>query len=427
MAVTAAALAVGYATYTLLRKSVSVASPSLQRALRLTKGDLGFINTAFSVSCGASKFLGALFIVPRSSGRIFAVGLLMTSLLNVAFASCTSVCALAAVWCLAGVVQGLSWPALSHVVPRRFAPATLGRVWSVVVTAGNLGYLVGPFLLLPLLTLHGWRGPVVGSACAAAAVSAGVTALLWDDTTDAAADGTPAGKDSAAATAATAATQQPGVLAQARNLSFWLIVVANCLAVFLLNGMASWTWLYLIDAHRASPARSAEMMLWNEVGGIVGSLACGAVSDALGGRRCLTALLFACVCFPGYWVFPSPLPDGTGGTGDSPLPAFASMYDARLRLALFAMGCGVNGPKTLLAIAVRDVVPRDAVGAAVGVVGLVGQAGAAASGYGLGRVLERHGWPRYLEVLHHCTAALAATLLAAVLVAPNAPKHTKQD
>ena len=49
------------------------------------------------------------------------------------------------------------------------------------------------------------------------------------------------------------------------------------------------------------------------------------------------------------------------------------------------------------------------------------------SGYGLGHVIERHGWPRYLDMLHRCTAALAATLLAAVWSLPRVNKRTKQE
>ena len=47
--------------------------------------------------------------------------------------------------------------------------------------------------------------------------------------------------------------------------------------------------------------------------------------------------------------------------------------EGKLRLCLFLLGCGINGPKTLLSIAVRDAVSKDILGAAGGVFGLVGQ------------------------------------------------------
>ena len=367
MALTAAALAIGYATSTLLRKSVTIAAPALSNEFHLSKEDLGLVNTCFAVACGASKFVGALLIAPPASDRVFAVGLLLTALLNVVFAACNHVFSFSLVWFLAGIVHGLSLPALTHVVPRRYPTATLGRVWSVVITAGNVGYLVGPFLLLPLLTRYGWQGPVMGSGCAGLVVSVAVAAVLWGSKgAGDEAEAIPVSKD-AVPQQQQQQEQQQLIFAQARNPSFWLIIIANCLTVFLLNGMASWTGLFLMEAHHASPARAAEMMLWNEVGGLAGSLACGAVSDVLGGRRCLAALLFACVCLPGYWAFPLP-PD--------PLTFVAHhiyTYDARLRFALLAMGFGINGPKTLLCIAVRDVVPKEAVGVAGGVLGLVGQ------------------------------------------------------
>ena len=126
------------------------------------------------------------------------------------------------------------------------------------------------------------------------------------------------------------------------------------------------------------------------------SVLCLCVSS--GGRRCLTCLIFTLMCLPAFWWLPSPsiyLQQPTTSNSlfhglfiPSLLPeslfyqsiACISMIiewlsgcEGKLRLCLFLLGCGINGPKTLLSIAVRDAVSKEILGAAGGVFGLVGQ------------------------------------------------------
>ena len=90
-------------------------------------------------------------------------------------------------------------------------------------------------------------------------------------------------------------------------------------------------------------------------------------------------------------------------------------WDIRMRACLFALGLGINGPKTMLSMAVRDAVPREIAATAGGVFGLVGQLGASASGYGLGHALELYGWGSFVHTLHHATVLLVALLLPPAL------------
>jgi hypothetical protein len=76
-----------------------------------------------------------------------------------------------------------------------------------------------------------------------------------------------------------------------------------------------------------------------------------------------------------------------------------------LSVALFVAGAGVNGPKTMCGLEVRERFPG-ASGSSGALLGLLGQLGAAAAGYPLTRVHEAYGgWDgTYLAVL--CCAVL---------------------
>jgi hypothetical protein len=200
------------------------------------------------------------------------------------------------------------------------------------------------------------------------------------------------------------------------TINLWLVMIVGGLTTFVLKSMSDWTGLFLVEHFSLSIAQSTELMLWNEMGGILGTLLCGVLSDYLGGRRFLTLLIFTAVCISGVAYFPTVfviiLPVVDGPTELS--LAFPSLFDfnefepemfvkslqssilalfwsvqstfsghiGAVRICLFLMGFGINGPKTLLGVIVRDLVPRDVSGTVGGIFGLISQIGASASGAG---------------------------------------------
>ena len=88
---------------------------------------------------------------------LFCIGLVLASLSNILFACSSSLLSFAVAWALNGLVQGLGWPSLANYVVATFSESSLGFVWSTLMFGSNLGYMVAPFLLLPLLRSVGWR------------------------------------------------------------------------------------------------------------------------------------------------------------------------------------------------------------------------------------------------------------------------------
>lgn len=150
-----------------------------------------------------------------------------------------------------------------------------------------------------------------------------------------------------------------------------------------------------------------------QIGGSAGSFLSGIVSDGLDGRRPLTAALFAITAVPALLLFPTTqlmeanaaqtiLPSGaflrTDGRLDSvlvlgiPLGVQAMEYFARG--CLFLAGMGLNGPKTLLGVCVRDMVPSAINGTVGGLLGLVGQLGSILCGVMIGFFVDHvvNGW-----------------------------------
>jgi sugar phosphate permease len=83
---------------------------------------------------------------------------------------------------------------------------------------------------------------------------------------------------------------------------------------------------------------------------------------------------------------------------------------------MFFYGFALNGPKTLVILAVQKLAPKDLRGSVSGVCGLVGQAGAVLAGYCLGTVIESYGWNAYLLSMFLSMGLLALLLLISLLL-----------
>lgn len=201
------------------------------------------------------------------------------------------------------------------------------------------------------------------------------------------------------------------------SLNLWLLMLVGGLTTFVLKSMADWTGLFLIEHCGLDISLSTELMLWNEMGGIIGTLLCGLLSDYVGGN--LTLLIFVAICIPPMMYIPTQFDhipvilevldrtpsislssvNGTAlGSFISKIPKNSiirntlstcstkfGLFSGSIGIAkicLFFMGFGINGPKTLLGVMVRDLVPLEVSGTVGGIFGLIAQVGASVSGAG---------------------------------------------
>jgi sugar phosphate permease len=124
------AICVGYAIYSAVRRTLAISLPLMLHDLQLTKSDLGIITSNFSLAYGASKFIWSLACDQISCKLLFLFGLIMTSVLCVAFTLGSSVEYLSAIWFLNGCMQGVGWPALASIIFENFESSQRGTAWS---------------------------------------------------------------------------------------------------------------------------------------------------------------------------------------------------------------------------------------------------------------------------------------------------------
>ena len=66
---------------------------------------------------------------------------------------------------------------------------------------------------------------------------------------------------------------------------------------------------------------------------------------------------------------------------------------------MFLIVASITGPKTLIGINIREIVPEQYGGLATGVIGAIGQLGSIIAGSGVALTLQHFGWQCYLTIL----------------------------
>ena len=385
------AIFAGYFFLTLARRGFTVTSTVLlsDSSLGLTKADVGVVVSIFTVSTGCGKFVGGVLTDAVSSRRIFVLGLLVAALSNAAigyFVGYTGAAAFAisAAWGVNGLAQGFAWPAIAQLIIRRFPPVSRGAIWGWITMAGNAAKVAAPLIFSRVALQWGWRAVFQGSAALALAGAAASWTFI-PASAAAPAEGKAGGDGEGAATVpakepdAALDAKAPEVKVAfcadvARRPSLWALLLADLLIYLVLEALSSWLIPLTIARHAVSAKLGATLLSCYELGGVIGTLGAGYLSDALGGvgRRNLTSL-WGCAALVIALARLRSLPVAMIGTETRTL---------ELGGALFIAGMGVYGPKTMAGIAVREMHPS-AVGAVGAILGLVGQLGASLAGYPL--------------------------------------------
>ena len=176
--------------------------------------------------------------------------------------------------------------------------------------------------------------------------------------------------------------------------------------------------------------------MYGQVGAIAGVFFSGMLSDLIGGKLVFTSLIFSTFCIPMICCLPMTLESSTKFAYFNYiieyivqlLPSTSTAVEGKLgvtsfyQLALIFFGIGffINGPKTLLAMAVRESVPPKVSGTATGFLGLLGQVGSVIAGAPFGTLIEKYGW-----WIFPWTLVLAMTVCSLLLLL-SLMTHTSQ-
>jgi sugar phosphate permease len=372
-----------YATYYLGRKGFSVVKSTLVREFGFSTGTLATIDTVYLVAYACGQVPSGLAADRWGARHLVAAGMGISAIACVLFGSAQIAWIFALCFGLNGLAQSTGWPGTTKIVAQWTTALDRGRVMGIWSTCYQVGGIAATALATFLLARYGWRAAFYVPALCLAVVAA---ALLW---------GLPrAEQDARVQGTGSSWPEIRSVLGIPILYSYGACYFCIKLIRY---SLLFWLPFYLHTANGFDEIESGYLSTGFEVGGVIGCIAVGVISDrSTRSRATVAALALVGLAIA---VF-----------------AYAAVHSQSALWhfgALALIGALLFGPDALLSgAAAQDVGGERSAATAVGIVNGLGSAGALFQGAVTAGVQQAVGWHGLLHVF------VGLALVASVCLVP---------
>lgn len=380
-------------------------------SLGISMTDIGALTSIFPIMYGMSKFVSGVLGSRTSPRLLLAGGLMATAIMNIAFGFSASMAWFALFWSINGMLQGLGAPGCARILTSWFAAKERGTYWGMWNIAHNMGGFAAPIVAGTAAKMYGWQWGMFAPGIAGIVMgllillgvrdspeSVGYPPIEATKKPESTPGQPPKPKESLIDLLVNDVLKNPFVVGLA--ITYFFVYVVR-------QGVTSWFVFYLLQVKGVADAGAASLRVSGlELGGLLGSLLAGKLSDILIARS----------------------PAGTGTVGQRIRVVIAYTFGIAAMLVAFAatpphlgwmqwvtvfmIGFFLYGPQMMIGLCGAELVRPESVGASQGFLGWVAYLGAANAGIPLSFVVRDHGWGAYF------TALLGACGVAALLLAP---------
>uniref|UniRef100_A0A3B3B6A9 Glucose-6-phosphate exchanger SLC37A4-like n=1 Tax=Oryzias melastigma TaxID=30732 RepID=A0A3B3B6A9_ORYME len=372
----------GYFLYFFNRKTFSFVMPSVMEEIDLDKDDLGMITSSQTMAYAISKFISGVLSDQISARWLFSIGLLVVGGINIVFSWSSAVSVFSLLWFLNGLGQGCGWPPCGKALRKWFEPSQFGTWWSVLSCSMNLAGSLGPVLVTVLLQYYNWRTILSVSGGVCAAFSFVCLALIKNEPKD-------VGLPSIEATVKKG--QKGGTESSLRDFLLspflWVLSLGYLVVFGVKTAATDWGQLFLMQEKGQTALMGSTYMSALEVGGFVGSLAAGFISDKAvarvglkthGSPRHSLLLLMMGGMYLSMHLFRVTI-----------TPEIPEIWILFLG-AVF--GFSSYGPIALFGVIASECAPSNFCGTSHAVVALMANVGAFMAGFPFSTIAKRHSW-----------------------------------
>lgn len=352
----------GYGMYYVCRLSLNVVKKPIVEEGIFSETELGIIGSVLFFTYAIGKFTNG-FLADRSNiNRFMTTGLLVTALVNLALGFTNSFILFAVMWGISGWFQSMGAASCVVGLSRWFTDKERGSYYGFWSASHNIGEALTFIIVASVVSVFGWRYGFLG---------AGLVGLLgalvvWQFFHD-----TPQSKGLPPINLPETRKKKEGTETNDFNKAqkevllmpaIWILALSSAFMYISRYAVNSWGVFYLQAQKGYSTLDASLIISISSVCGIIGTMFSGVISDKFfSGRRNAPALIFGLMDVVALCLFLL-------------VPGVHFWLDA-LAMILFGLGIGVlicflGG---LMAV---DIAPRNASGAALGVVGIASYIGA---------------------------------------------------
>lgn len=350
----------GYGLYYVCRLSLNVIKKPLVDNHILTEKELGIVGSALFFAYAAGKFTNG-FLADRSHiKRFMSIGLLVSALVNLSLGFTNSFILFAVLWGINGWFQSIGSPSAVVGLSRWYPSNIRGTYYGFFSASHNFGEAITFIAIATLATAWGWRYGFIGAGVIGLFGVLLIFFLMHDS---------PQSKRLENPNPVAEAKDELGKeelnksqLSVLKSRGIWMLAISSAFMYVSRYAVNSWGVFYLEAQKGYTTLDASYIISISSICGIVGTVFSGLISDKLfGGRRNVPALVFGLMVVASLYMFL--------------LVDNHSFWLDVAAMVLFGLGIGVlicflGG---LMAI---DIVPKNASGAALGVVGIASYIGA---------------------------------------------------
>lgn len=273
---------VSYASFYFTRKNLAVTKSRLHEQLGVTTALLGTLDTAYLITYALGQLISGVLGDRLGPRRLLTLGMLGSAATAVGFGLSSTVLPMFLAFALNGFFQSAGWPGNVKAMQPFFGSAARGRVMGLWTTNYQVGGLLATTFATLLLAHSGWRAAFWVPALWVAVVGFTIYAFLIEKPEDC---GLPPIDN---LHAASLHPSHADVAAQPPSVGFFELlreplILALGGAYFGLKlirySLLFWLPFYLRQYFHYSESLAGYLSLPFEVGGIVGSVAIGWLSD----------------------------------------------------------------------------------------------------------------------------------------------------
>ncbi|WP_062062609.1 MFS transporter [Aquimarina longa] len=360
----------GYGLYYVCRLSLNVVKKPIVDAGLLTESQLGIIGSALFFSYAVGKLINGFLADHSNIQRFMSIGLLISALANLIMGFTSSFFFFAICWGVNGWVQSMGAPSSIVSLSRWYTDKERGSFYGFWSTSHNIGEALTYVLTAVVASYFGWQW---GFRAAAIAGLLGclIIALFFHDTPES--KGLhPINKDFRKKKTSTW-SEQKSVL---KNPYIWVLALSSACMYISRYAVNSWGPYYFETAKGYSLTQANTLVAISAICGIIGTATSGYVSDTFfKGRRNMPALIFGIMNVFALALFL------LGPKNVWWLDAISMVI---FGLAIGALICYLGG---LMAV---DIAPKQASGAALGIIGVMSYAAAGIQDIASGYLIERN-------------------------------------
>ena len=366
----------GYGMYYVCRLSLNVVKKPIVEEGVFSETELGIIGSVLFFTYAIGKFTNG-FLADRSNiNRFMSTGLLVTALVNLCLGFVNSFILFAVLWGISGWFQSMGAASCVVGLSRWFDDKERGSFYGFWSASHNIGEALTFIIVASVVSAWGWRYGFWGAGMVGIVGTLVIWQFFHDNPQSKGLPPVNQPKEKKVMTETETADYNKAQKQVLLMPAIWILALSSAFMYISRYAVNSWGVFYLEAQKGYSTLDASFIISINSVCGIVGTVLSGFVSDKLfGGRRNAPALIFGLLNVVALCLFL--LVSGT------------HLWLDALAMVLFGLSIGVllcflGG---LMAV---DIAPRNASGAALGVVGIASYVGAGVQDVMSGVLIEGH-------------------------------------